>query len=117
MVLFALWLLVFAASSQIMIISPILPRISEELAIPESLGGTLVTAYGVLLGIFALIVGPISDRIGRRRILLYGTGCMTAALTLHAVAVDYTSLLLVRALAGASGGILSGAAVSYVGDY
>jgi predicted MFS family arabinose efflux permease len=116
-IIFALWLLVFASSSQIMIIAPILPRITEELAMPETLGGTLVSAYGVLLGIFALIIGPISDRIGRRRVLLYGTGSMTLALALHAVAVDYVSLLLVRAAAGASGGLLSGAAVSYVGDY
>jgi predicted MFS family arabinose efflux permease len=116
-IIFALWLLVFASSSQIMIIAPILPRITEELAIPEALGGTLISAYGVLLGIFALIIGPISDRIGRRRVLLYGAGCMTLALSLHAVAVDYFSLIAVRAVAGASGGLLSGAAVSYVGDY
>lgn len=117
LIIFALWLLVFASSSQIMIIAPILPRITEALAMPEMLGGTLVTAYGVMLGIFALVIGPISDRVGRRRVLLYGTGCMTLALTLHAVAFDYVLLIIVRALAGASGGLLSGAAVSYVGDY
>lgn len=117
LVIFALWLLVFAASSQIMIISPILPRIGEELAIPDSLLGTLISAYGILLGIFALIIGPVSDKIGRRRVLLLGSGCMAVALGLHAVAVDYFSLMAVRALAGAAGGLLSGAAVSYVGDY
>lgn len=100
-----------------MIIAPILPRIGEELAIPESIQGTLISAYGVLLGIFALIIGPISDKIGRRRVLLIGSGCMTVALGLHAVAIDYISLMTVRALAGAAGGLLSGAAVSYVGDY
>lgn len=100
-----------------MIIAPILPRIGEELAIPESLQGTLISAYGILLGIFALIIGPISDKIGRRRVLLIGSGCMTAALGLHAAAIDYVSLMTVRAIAGAAGGLLSGAAVSYVGDY
>jgi len=100
-----------------MIIAPILPRIGEELAIPESLQGTLITAYGILLGIFALIIGPISDKIGRRRVLLLGSGCMTVALGLHAAAIDYFSLMTMRALAGAAGGLLSGAAVSYVGDY
>ncbi|HUF08803.1 MAG TPA: MFS transporter [Rhodothermales bacterium] len=117
MIIFALWMLVFASSSQIMIIAPILPRIGEELAIPESLQGTLISAYGILLGIFALIIGPISDKIGRRRVLLVGSGCMTLALGLHAAAIDYISLMIVRALAGAAGGLLSGAAVSYVGDY
>lgn len=116
-IIFSLWLLVFAASSQIMIIAPILPRISEQLAVSEALLGTLVTAYAVMVGICALITGPISDKIGRRRILILGTGLMTVALFLHGLVFNFVSFLLVRGLAGAAGGILSGASVSYVGDY
>lgn len=117
LILLALWLLVFSASSQIMIVSPMLPQIGRELNVPEAMRGTLVSAYALMVGIFALISGPISDRIGRRRILLAGSGAMTIALALHFVATDYVSLLAMRALAGAAGGILSGAAVSYVGDH
>lgn len=117
LVVFALWLLVFSASSQIMIISPILPRIGEELSIQEALLGTLVTAYSLMVGIFAVISGPISDRIGRRRILLLGTGTMTVALLLHGLVTGYVSFLLVRVFSGIAGGVLSGAAVSYIGDY
>ena len=117
LIVFALWLLVFAASSQIMIISPILPRIGEELGIAESVLGTLVSAYSLMVGIFAIISGPISDKIGRRRILLLGTGIMTGALLLHHFVVGYYSFLAVRVCAGLAGGILSGAAVAYVGDY
>ena len=117
LILFSLWLLVFAASSQIMIISPILPRIGEQLHIDETLQGTLVSAYAILVGLMALVMGPISDKIGRRRILLYGSAGMAIALSLHGLAFDYYSLLFVRSLAGVAGGVLSGAAVSYVGDY
>ncbi len=117
LVVFALWLLVFSASSQIMIISPILPRIGEELGIAESLLGTLVSAYSLMVGVFAVISGPISDKIGRRRILLLGTGIMTAALVLHGFILGYYTFLAVRVVAGMAGGVLSGAAVSYVGDY
>ncbi len=117
LVLFALWLMVFSASSQVIVISPILPRIAEALEVQESLLGTLITSYAVMLGIFALVTGPISDKIGRRRILLVGTGFMAACLYLHALADTYASLLAVRALAGMAGGALSGAAVAYVGDY
>jgi len=117
LILFSLWLLVFAASSQIMIISPILPRIGEQLNINETLQGTLVSAYAILVGLMALVMGPISDKIGRIRILLYGSSGMAIALSLHGLAFDYYSLLFVRSLAGVAGGVLSGAAVSYVGDY
>jgi len=117
LILFALWLMVFSSSSQVIIISPILPRIGEELVIADSLLGWLVTSYAVFLSVFALIIGPISDKMGRRFVLLLGCGSMAIALALHAAASSFSALLTMRAVAGAAGGMLSGAAVSYVGDY
>ena len=116
-ILFTLWLVVFAAASQVMIVAPILPRISEELGVPVAGLGILATTYAVSVGVFALLTGPISDRVGRRRILLAGALLLTVALLLHAGARSFGSLLLVRSLAGAGGGALSGAAVAFVGDY
>ena len=116
-ILFALWLLVFSASSQIMIITPILPQIGDELGIGQAALGTLVSAYAIMVGFFAIAAGPVSDKIGRRRILLLGTGVMTGALLLHHFVVGYYSFLAVRVAAGAAGGILSGSAVSYIGDF
>ncbi len=100
-----------------MIISPILPLVGDELGIAEGLLGTLVSAYSIMVGIFAVISGPFSDRVGRRRILLMGSALMTLALLAHVGVQGYWSFVLVRVLAGLAGGILSGAAVSYVGDY
>ncbi len=117
LILLVLWLLVFSAGSQTMIISPMLPQIGSELNVPEAIGGTLVSAYTLMVGIFALVIGPVSDKIGRRRILLLGSGLMSLALVLHGAATSYWMLLLMRAVAGVAGGVLSGAAVSYIGDY
>ncbi|NJD09204.1 MAG: MFS transporter [Gemmatimonadetes bacterium] len=117
LVVFVLWLMVFSSGSQVMLISPIFPRIREQLGIGAAALGHLVAIDAIMLGLVALLAGPISDRVGRRRILLTGTGMMALALGLHAFAFNYGSLLFARALAGASGGVLSGAAVAYVGDY
>ncbi len=116
-IIFALWLLLFAASSQVMIISPILPRISEQLGTPLEILGNLVTVYAVMVGFFAIIMGPLSDKIGRRKILLIGTGGISFFLFLHGLVDSFIGLLVVRGLAGMAGGVLSGAAVAYVGDY
>jgi predicted MFS family arabinose efflux permease len=70
-----------------------------------------------MVGLFAIISGPISDWIGRRRILLVGTGIMAISLACHFLVYDYLSFLAVRLFSGIAGGVLSGAAVSYIGDY
>lgn len=116
-ILFSLWLTVFAASAQVIIISPILPDIEAALQVDQSHLGWLITAYALMLGIFSLVAGPVSDRIGRRRILLIGSIAMAVSLLLHGLATSFASLLVMRAVAGAAGGLLSGASVAYVGDY
>ncbi len=116
-ILFALWLMMFAGSSQMLIMAPILPAIGAALGIPQHLRGMLITSYALCLSLAALLIGPISDRMGRRRILMAGSSSMAAALLLHVLADSFVSLLCVRAVAGMAGGMLSGAAVSYVGDY
>lgn len=117
LIILALWLMVLASSSQVMIVAPILPRIGEELHIAPALRGTLVTGFAFTLSLFALVIGPVSDRFGRRPILLGGTGAMTVALLLHPLAYDYASMLVMRVVAGAAAGLLTGSAISYVGDY
>jgi predicted MFS family arabinose efflux permease len=117
LVVFTLWLLVFGVGSQAMLIAPIIPQIATQLSIEEAALGTLITAYSVAVGAFALLVGPISDRVGRRPVLLAGTGLMTGALALHWFAGDFLGLFGVRLLAGVAGGVLNGAAIAYVGDY
>lgn len=109
--------MVFSVSSQHMIIAPLLPRIGEQLGVPEPRLSMLVTGYSVAVGIVAVVMGPISDRLGRRRMLLAGTAAMAVALGLHGLARGYQSLLGARILAGAGGGVLTGAAAAYVGDH
>ena len=117
LILFVLWLVVFSFASQVMIIAPILPRIAEQLSVTTGLLGTLITAYAFAVGVFALIAGPISDRVGRRRMLLFGSALMTTALVAHGFVETFTGLFAARGFAGIAGGILNGAAIAYVGDY
>lgn len=116
-IILPLWLVVFAASSQVMIIAPLLPQIGLELQTSEEILGFLITVYATALGLCAIIMGPISDKIGRRKILLLGSFSMTIFLLAHSIADSFLSLLIVRTATGFSAGVLSGAAVSYVGDY
>ncbi|HEX9950464.1 MAG TPA: MFS transporter [Rubricoccaceae bacterium] len=114
--LFALWLMVFTAASQTILVTPILPLIADELGVPVGGLGPLVSVYSVVLALAALVMGPVSDRIGRKRVMAIGSGVLALVLAGHSLADTYERLLVARVLAGAGGGMLSGAAVSYVGD-
>ncbi|MEL6772209.1 MAG: MFS transporter [Bacteroidota bacterium] len=116
LIIATLWLLVFSAASQIIIVAPILPMVGAQLGVGDAVLGTLMTVYAAAVGVSTLLTGPVSDRVGRRRVLLVGAASMAVVLALHGLAESFTSLLVLRALAGAAGGILSGGAVAYVGD-
>jgi predicted MFS family arabinose efflux permease len=109
--------MVFTAASQTIIVTPILPIIGEALNIPDGSRGLLVSIYAWALAVAALVMGPVSDRIGRRQVMLIGAGSLVVALVGHGLVQTFTGMLVMRALAGAAGGLLSGAAVSFVGDY
>ena len=108
--------MVFTAASQTIIVTPILPLIAAELGVAIGSLGLLVTVYSVALAAAAVVMGPVSDRIGRKRVMAWGAGVLTVVLALHGFADTYGALLGARVAAGIGGGILSGAAVSYVGD-
>jgi predicted MFS family arabinose efflux permease len=107
----------FSASSQFFIMSPILPQICRQLKVDESLLGFLITAYSFSLGIVALFAGYISDKIGRRKILLLGSSLMTVSLFFHYLAYNFYSILIIRIITGIAGGILTGSCISFVRDY
>ena len=116
-ILLSLWFMMFAASSQTMIMTPLMPIVQAQFDVSPEYLGTLITAYAVMLGICALITGPLSDAVGRRRILMVGTGAMCGTLFLHSFVTDYLSLLLVRAVSGMAAGVLGGVAPAYIGDH
>ena len=49
---------------------PALPRLMQDLRISESQGQYTITAWFVGAASFQLIIGPLSDRVGRRFVLL-----------------------------------------------
>src|SRR6187399_1645625 len=107
-VLAALWVVNFTASVQFLIVAPILPRIGEQLHVHTDSLGVLVTAYAAAVGVFALVGGPISDRFGRRPILVAGAAIMAMALLAHGLVGTVPQLMAVRSLAGVGSGLLSG---------
>ena len=71
------------------------------------------SAYVLALGALGVFYGPLSDRHGRRRILLIGLALAAAGSVLAALATDIDALIAARALQGAGGaaGMVAGRAM------
>lgn len=94
-----------APSLSIDLYLPALPQLSESLdATPGSTALTL-TAFLIGMGVGQLLVGPLSDAVGRRSPLLWATAVFALASAGCAVAPDIGTLIAMRfvqALAGSA---------------
>ncbi|WP_328807143.1 multidrug effflux MFS transporter [Nocardiopsis coralli] len=100
---------------------PAFPQMAQDLGAPEARVQLTLTAMMVGMALGQLLLGPCSDALGRRRLLLSGIGVFAAVSFLCAVAPSAEVLVALRFLqgaAGAAGAVLSRAVVRdlYTGD-
>ncbi len=91
-----------------------LPSIQSNLG--SSLQQTQLTLSSMMLsfGFAQLVLGPLSDRFGRRPVLLWGVGFFTLAAAATAISASIEALIVARVLQGAAMGaaVMSGRAIT-----
>lgn len=96
-------LLTAAAPLSIDIYTPSLPAIRRDLAGADWQVQASVTSCLLGIGVGQLLWGPVSDRHGRRSVLLIGGAAWTVTSVLSALAPSPAALIGARALAGVAG--------------
>lgn len=97
------------------VIIPILPLLGRELGGTAAQVGWLMAVYSLMQFLFSPFWGQLSDRVGRRKILV---GCLLMEAFTYiwfAFARDYWSLFFARAFAGFFGASISTAS-AYISD-
>lgn len=113
-----LFLIFFLGSSDNQMISPLLPLIAGEFGMKEGKVGQVIgPAYALAAATAALLIGPISDRYGRRRFLLYASVLFGLSLAAIGLISDLRLLAGVRLLTGLAAGTFSTCSLAYVADY
>ena len=107
----------FLGVSDTQLVGPLLPAIAQDLGTTAGHAGIIVTTYSLAAAAFALIVGPLSDRVGRKKVLLSGLALFTGASFLTYHVSSFNALVIVRAVTGFAAGTLSTCALSFAGDY
>jgi predicted MFS family arabinose efflux permease len=118
LVIGTLFLIFFLGSSDNQMISPLLPRIAGEFGWSEGEVGRLIgTAYALAAAFAALLIGPLSDRRGRRKFLLYASVLFGCSLLCVRFISHPITLAGVRLATGLAAGTFSTCSIAYVGDY
>lgn len=97
------------------IVLPLMPAYAATAHISPAQIGVLITSFSLLQLLFSPLWGSLSDRIGRRPVLLIGLVGSTASYVLFAFAHDFWALLASRVIAGTMGATV-GVAQAYVAD-
>jgi DHA1 family bicyclomycin/chloramphenicol resistance-like MFS transporter len=83
---------------------PALPALTEGFGATMAQSQLTLTALLLAFGVSQLVWGPLSDRYGRRPVLLWGLGAYVLASVLSTLAPSMELLILARAVQGAAMG-------------
>ncbi|PXX48770.1 MFS transporter [Aquitalea magnusonii] len=114
-----LWLLAltqFTIIMDFMVMMPLGPQIMHAFAISPAAFATAVSAYSWCSGLSGLFAATYIDRFDRRRLLLVIYGLFALSNLVCATAGNFHMLLLARAFAGLSGGVLASIIMTIVSD-
>ncbi|AXE98399.1 MFS transporter [Paraburkholderia hospita] len=94
------------------LLAPLFPHIMRELGLNYSQLGSLVGILGVAWGLWSIAMGPLADRIGRKKILVTTMIAFSLLSSLSGLATGFISLLLLRAAMGVAEGAFTPASIA-----
>ena len=98
------------------LVAPILSLYAQTFGVANALVGTLVTMFGIGRLLANLPSGHLSQRYGRRPLLIVGPLIVAASSIGAALAGDFTSLLVWRFLQGVGSGVYLTASLAAMAD-
>ncbi|MEC0172219.1 MFS transporter [Paenibacillus graminis] len=111
-----LMLNIFLAFTGIGLVVPIMPTYMNELGIGGSIVGLLVAAFSLTQLILSPFAGGVSDRMGRKKIIVGGLVVFALSELLFGLAESSWLLFASRMLGGAGAAMIMPAVMAYVAD-
>ncbi len=114
-----LWVLcgaTFLIFFQAFMVAPLLPRLAHVFSVSIQTIGLIIPAYLIPYGAATLVYGPLSDRLGRRPILVGSLAAFVVLTALTATAQSAQALLVFRGLSGLGASGVVPLALAFIGD-
>ncbi|MET3130877.1 YNFM family putative membrane transporter [Oxalobacteraceae bacterium GrIS 1.11] len=106
----------FATFALLYCIQPLMPLLSREFALSAAQSSWSLSISTAALAISLLVTSAISDRIGRKSLMVGALAIAAAMTVLCACAQNYAQLLLMRAALGVALGGMPAIAMAYLGE-
>ncbi|MFC7686809.1 MFS transporter [Ureibacillus sp. GCM10028918] len=110
------WITLFLMGTDLFVVSPLLPFISEAYRVSPETTGWMVTVFAVTYAFSAPIFGWLSDRKGRRTFIIFGLLLFVISNILTAFASSFLWLIVSRILAGLSVASITPLIYAIIGD-
>jgi MFS family permease len=98
------------------IIAPLFPVMVEDLGLTYQDLGTVSGILAIFWGIFSIITGGLSDKIGRRRVLIPAIIGFSLVSGITGLATGLGSLLVIRAVMGAFEGAFTPTSIAHTSE-
>ncbi|WP_238349451.1 MFS transporter [Pseudomonas sp. SWRI179] len=106
----------FATFALLYCVQPMMPLLSKEFSINAAQSSLVLSVATGLLAIGLLITGPISDRIGRKSVMVTALFAASLCTIASAMMPTWDGVLLLRALVGLSLSGLAAVAMTYLSE-
>ncbi len=114
--IFALSGAIFMINLDSRVIAPLLPTIANAFHTSVSSAGILITAYMLPYGFFQLFYGPLSDRIGKVKVVAFAMVLFSVGTALCGASTSLPIVTLLRFLTGIAAAAIFPLTLAYIGD-
>jgi len=106
----------FATFALLYCVQPMMPLLSQEFSINAAQSSLVLSVSTAMLAFGLLVTGPISDRIGRKPVMVFALLCAALSTLASAVMPSWELVLATRALVGLSLSGLAAVAMTYLSE-
>ena len=106
----------FATFALLYCVQPMMPLLSRDFSINAAQSSLVLSVATGLLAFGLLITGPISDRIGRKPVMVFALFCAALSTIASALMPTWEMVLAMRALVGLSLSGLAAVAMTYLSE-
>ncbi|MFJ8243887.1 MFS transporter [Peribacillus asahii] len=110
------WITLFLMGTDLFVVSPLLPFISEAYSVSSAMTGWMVTVFAVTYAIVAPFFGWASDKNGRGIFITFGLLLFSFSNALTAFSPSFTWLIISRILAGLAVAAITPLIYAIIGD-